>query len=140
MKSNRCRRHTCMMKLLTTRPSLGCIRGPKVLKIRATRTSRPDWVSYAYLRGYADWEEKLILAVLIAAIQFNEYQRINSMNVSDSTNGETVSSSENKIYLHHSLRDTLALVVTRTRTDRVHVAPICLLLGGLLGVSIHFRS
>ncbi len=29
----------CMMKLLTTLPSLGCIRGPNVLKIRATRMS-----------------------------------------------------------------------------------------------------
>lgn len=38
-----------MMKLLTTLPSLGCMRGPKVLKIRATRTSRSSWDSYAYL-------------------------------------------------------------------------------------------
>ena len=30
-----------MMKLETTRPSLGCMRGPKVLKIRATRTFTP---------------------------------------------------------------------------------------------------
>ncbi len=28
-----------MMKLLTTLPSLGCMRGPNVLKIRATRIS-----------------------------------------------------------------------------------------------------
>lgn len=33
----------CRMKLLTTRPSFMCIRGPKVLKILATRTSTPSW-------------------------------------------------------------------------------------------------
>lgn len=32
----------CRMKLLTTRPSFMCMRGPKVLKIRATRTSTPS--------------------------------------------------------------------------------------------------
>lgn len=32
----------CRMKLLTTRPSFMCIRGPKVLKILATRTSTPS--------------------------------------------------------------------------------------------------
>lgn len=31
------------MKLLTTRPSFMCMRGPKVLKILATRTSTPSW-------------------------------------------------------------------------------------------------
>jgi hypothetical protein len=38
-----------MMKLLTTRPSFGCIRGPNVLKMRATRTSTLAWLSYAYI-------------------------------------------------------------------------------------------
>lgn len=33
----------CRMKLLTTRPSFMCMRGPKVLKILATRTSTPSW-------------------------------------------------------------------------------------------------
>lgn len=33
----------CRMKLLTTRPSFMCIRGPKVLKIRATLTCTPSW-------------------------------------------------------------------------------------------------
>ena len=32
----------CRMKLLTTRPSFMCIRGPNVLKILATRTSTPS--------------------------------------------------------------------------------------------------
>lgn len=34
--------NACRMKLLTTRPSFMCIRGPKVLKILATRTSTPS--------------------------------------------------------------------------------------------------
>ena len=33
----------CRMKLLTTRPSFMCMRGPYVLKMRATRTSRFSW-------------------------------------------------------------------------------------------------
>lgn len=33
----------CRMKLLTTRPSFMCMRGPNVLKILATRTSTPSW-------------------------------------------------------------------------------------------------
>ena len=32
-----------MMKLETTRPSWGCMKGPYVLKMRIMRTSTPYW-------------------------------------------------------------------------------------------------
>jgi len=39
-------RSACLMKLETTRPSSGSMRGPKVLKMRAMRTDTPSlWYS-----------------------------------------------------------------------------------------------